>query len=514
MGTSRRGGCRAFESSVRGRIAALAAITVLVSGLVASSAARAAGSGGSWNPSGAALSAHEARAARLRDLGSGRANARRRASAAVTAVGTVEGTVTDAVTKEGIEGIEVCAWSLEERESEVPSYVCGESGAGGAYALASVPVGENKVEFTKPFMSKLDYVSQYWEDVPGWEEARPVVVEAGKTVKEIDAAMAHGGGISGVVTVAAGGAPVADALVCAWEAEGESSSCTETEADGEYELTGLAGGDYTVEYFDFPYETEFYDEASTPAQASKVPVTTDKVTPGIDAKLKPAATRPENTVRPTITGTVAVGSTVSCSAGTWTGTAPIEFGFKWLRELVPIEGATGTSYTIQPLDAGHVLWCEVTATNRAGGFWIRVGYRVPVPAPVVTPPAAPAPTVAVLPAKTVVPSLAVLGRATVTGANATVKLRCALGPCHGTLQLLGKITRRVKVHGHTVTRHVTVVLGSGSFTLAQGAGGKARIHLTAAGRRLLASARRHPRTEALKILLAGAATSNHSVSVD
>jgi hypothetical protein len=120
----------------------------------------------------------------------------------------------------------------------------------------------------------------------------------------------------------------------------------------------------------------------------------------------------------------------------------------------------------------------------------------------------------VLPAKAVVPSLALLGRVTGTGgSNATVKLRCSLGSCRGALQLLGRVSRRVKVHGRTVTRHVTVVLGTGSFSLAQGATGKAKIHLTAAGRQLLAAARRHPRPETLKVTLSGAGTARHNVVV-
>jgi hypothetical protein len=323
--------------------------------------------------------------------------------------------------------------------------------------------------------------------------------------------MVHGGGVSGRVTAAAGGGPLIGAQVCAYEDEGgESYGCGETGANGQYEVTGLAEGHYIVQFYDFQYEPRYYDEAATPAAATKVPVETEVVTPGIDAALLLAPIPPENTVHPAINGTIAVGSTVSCSPGVWSGTQPIVLTYRWLRELVPIEGAVGTTYTIQPADAGHVLWCEVVGTNSAGRFWIRVGYRVPVPSPA---PEGPPPSHEVLPAKTVVPAITALGRATIAGAKATLKLRCALGPCHGTLRLLGRIARRVKVHGHTVTRHTTVVLGSGSFSLAQGATGKVTIHLTATGRRLLATARRHPRSETLEIVLSHGATSKHSLLV-
>jgi|GEM_PF-1735924 len=79
-----------------------------------------------------------------------------------------------------------------------------------------------------------------------------------------------------------------------------------------------------------------------------------------------AATIPENTVGPMVSGTPAVGETLTCSDGTWAGEPPPTFTEKWLRDGTPISDATGSRYQVQIADMGEGLSCEVTATNSAG----------------------------------------------------------------------------------------------------------------------------------------------------
>ena len=75
---------------------------------------------------------------------------------------------------------------------------------------------------------------------------------------------------------------------------------------------------------------------------------------------------PSNTVLPVISGTAAVGKTLTCYAATWKGAPTPSFTFRWLRDGLAIAGATAQSYTVRGADAGHRLACEVTATNSAG----------------------------------------------------------------------------------------------------------------------------------------------------
>lgn len=75
---------------------------------------------------------------------------------------------------------------------------------------------------------------------------------------------------------------------------------------------------------------------------------------------------PVNTVAPAITGSAAVGSLLTCSNGTWTGTASISFTKAWRKNGVP-NGSTGNTYTTVIGDIGADIDCVVTADNGAPG---------------------------------------------------------------------------------------------------------------------------------------------------
>src|SRR5205823_6606422 len=80
-------------------------------------------------------------------------------------------------------------------------------------------------------------------------------------------------------------------------------------------------------------------------------------------------TAPANTAQPTIQGAAQEGQTLTASAGTWAGTAPISFGYQWRRcanGCADLAGATGQTYTPVAADVGATLRVAVTATNSAG----------------------------------------------------------------------------------------------------------------------------------------------------
>ncbi len=88
----------------------------------------------------------------------------------------------------------------------------------------------------------------------------------------------------------------------------------------------------------------------------------DNVVWGATSYPGPAATSSAlvNTVPPTVTGTLTVGSTVTANPGTWTPT-PSSFTYFWHRaddnigtNLVEI-GATGSTYTLDPADASKYI---------------------------------------------------------------------------------------------------------------------------------------------------------------
>ena len=93
-----------------------------------------------------------------------------------------------------------------------------------------------------------------------------------------------------------------------------------------------------------------------------------------------SGTPPVNTVAPAITGTAEVGQTLTCSQGTWTGTAPITYAYQWKRDGSNIGSATNSTYTLVSADGGTTVSCTVTATNGVGSASANAtGVAVPVP---------------------------------------------------------------------------------------------------------------------------------------
>jgi hypothetical protein len=74
---------------------------------------------------------------------------------------------------------------------------------------------------------------------------------------------------------------------------------------------------------------------------------------------------PRILVDPAVTGTPAVGQTLTCTTGTWTG-SPSGYAYQWFASGVVIAGATAATRVVAAGDAGKTLVCMVTATNAAG----------------------------------------------------------------------------------------------------------------------------------------------------
>ena len=74
---------------------------------------------------------------------------------------------------------------------------------------------------------------------------------------------------------------------------------------------------------------------------------------------------PANTAAPVISGSLTVGSTLSCTQGTWSN-SPTSYAYQWQRGGTNISGATSSSYTTVTADGGTSVGCLVTATNAAG----------------------------------------------------------------------------------------------------------------------------------------------------
>ncbi|HEX3520057.1 MAG TPA: carboxypeptidase regulatory-like domain-containing protein, partial [Solirubrobacteraceae bacterium] len=362
--------------------------------------------------------------------------------------------------------------------------------------VVGLPSGSYVVSFYPG--SGENYITQYWENQIDSASAKPIPVSLGEKVPNIDATLAVGGQITGVVTDASTHRPAAEIEVYAYGPIGSeegSRAYTYTNANGEYTLSGLPTGSYKIEYGDeyaeyflgegsSKYLTQFYSGKASEAAADPVAVTQKSTTTGINVALVPRV--PFNTAPPVASGTPAVGQRLACSRGSWTGQLTMYFTYQWRRDGSAISGAAGNSYAVQSSDQGHALSCEVNARN-ARGHVSATSNSLSVPAAVVPPPPPPPP----LP--TPVIALAHVSTLTATRGALHVTLSCkqAQTLCAGTVEVVERVVVKVRVGHRLLTRRRNLVLAHGPYTLTGGHSTRVLLRLTKVGKRTLLRARHH-----------------------
>jgi hypothetical protein len=199
---------------------------------------------------------------------------------------------------------------------------------------------------------------------------------------------------------------------------------------------------------------------------------------------------------PAITGAVAVGSTLSCSKGTWAN-QPTVFTYEWLRGGKPIAGATAQTYTVVTADAGQTLSCQVTATNGYGSA-LGTSAGLAGPAQANTGPGKNS-------------SASPSAGAVKTGSGSvSVSLSCPATvasclPVTLTISVVEELSGgKIVAVSASAAKHKkrTTVIGSGLIKLKPGQRHTATVRLDAAGRRLLTS---HKRLRAVFTVRAGTA---------
>jgi hypothetical protein len=277
--------------------------------------------------------------------------------------------ITGQVTSEAGQGIEIIEVVVYEAGAEGKKVAETQTHGGGDYTVLGLPPGEYMVEFYSgvPGSNGKNYARQYYSGQSSRSTAQPVKLAEGQTKSGIDAKLQSGGQIGGTVTNALN-EPVGGVAVVVYNAEGSTEQSSYTNSNGEYTVPGLASGKDEVEFISAQYVTQYYKDASSLADASPVTVKAgnEETTSEINAELM-AAAPPEKVKSPVVTGTVAVGQTLTCSSA-WTGTpTPEEFTYRWLKNgATEIAGATKETYNVTSVDERHALACEVTAKNSAG----------------------------------------------------------------------------------------------------------------------------------------------------
>src|SRR5215216_1487572 len=88
-------------------------------------------------------------------------------------------------------------------------------------------------------------------------------------------------------------------------------------------------------------------------------------------------TAPSNTGEPSVSGRTIQGQTLRTTNGTWSGTTPLTFRYRWLRcdtsgggvngvSCATIPAATRRTYLLRFADVGHRIRSRVIASNADG----------------------------------------------------------------------------------------------------------------------------------------------------
>jgi hypothetical protein len=99
---------------------------------------------------------------------------------------------------------------------------------------------------------------------------------------------------------------------------------------------------------------------------------TTQATSAATSVVTTAGGHPANSSAPTISGSAAVGQTLTGSPGSWVGDQPITYSYHWLRcdaqgnACAQISGATQTTYLLVHADEGKTVRFKVVARNARG----------------------------------------------------------------------------------------------------------------------------------------------------
>lgn len=170
------------------------------------------------------------------------------------------------------------------------TFACTTTEARGEYTLTGLPKGEYIVEFFSPENSELNYIAQYYDERPSFEEAELVPLGTGATVTGIDARLKVGGEIAGTVTFAATKDALKGIEVCAFDEELGTGACAMTDTSGVYTIRGLPDGSYKVAFLvpegeSLNYAPQYYKGKSLLKEAETVTVEVEGITSGIDAAM-------------------------------------------------------------------------------------------------------------------------------------------------------------------------------------------------------------------------------------
>jgi formylglycine-generating enzyme required for sulfatase activity len=163
----------------------------------------------------------------------------------------------------------------------------------GSYAL-NLPEGTYIVSF-HDYNNKY-YVTEFYDNQKKSDNAQPIILQANSTVSHINASLAEGSYIEGVVRADGNATPLQGISVSVHEYNEEDGwwnwvGGAETDQSGAYSIGGLGAGTYRVEFRDSNgvYAFEAYNDAANVELGDDVEVADSSKVTGINASLAKAS---------------------------------------------------------------------------------------------------------------------------------------------------------------------------------------------------------------------------------
>jgi len=198
--------------------------------------------------------------------------------------GVIKGMVTS---KSGAKLSGICVGLVQQTSDGGSIYVIATRH--GAYAFDGLPSGKYAVQFQSGCPNPGNYAPQQWKDKPLGLNPTLIRITPPKIVSNIDAVLAPGAEISGIVTYQTTGKPLSGICVFAngdGNYNGGVVAQVATDASGHYLLSSMSTGPYQVQFGPGCGNNGNYLPANYPGQ---VRATDGKLTRGIDAVLQPGA---------------------------------------------------------------------------------------------------------------------------------------------------------------------------------------------------------------------------------
>ena len=161
---------------------------------------------------------------------------------------------------------------------------------------------------------------------------------------------------------------------------GSATNCAAPCTYSYVDVTSSGTGDYplaTSENFTYTFQDAGtkYVKLTVKNRKGQTSTVQHNINVSAPASAPPASVAPANMASPTISGTAQEGDKLSASPGTWSGTAPISYSYRWS------DGTSGSTDTLSAADVGQSVSVVVTAANTAGSVQATSPSMGPVIAP-------------------------------------------------------------------------------------------------------------------------------------